>query len=203
MITDINQLDLSKRYSYADYLSWQLDEYVELIRGKVVRMSPAPGTAHQRVAGHLYRIIANHLHKKTCEIFTAPFDVRLPLPPAQVTPEKVNTIVQPDLCIICDPSKIDERGCQGAPEWIIEVLSRSTAQKDLTDKFDLYQHAGVTEYWIVHPNEGTLLIYQLDAQGQYQLRQSTPFTAGDQVQSGVLKELVVDLGEVFENVNRS
>ncbi len=197
MITDINQLDLSKKYTYADYLTWQFDDMVELIRGKVVRMSPAPGTLHQSNSSDLHIIIGSYLRNKNCKIFSAPFDVRLPLPPEKQTDSKINTVVQPDICVICDLDKLDDRGCKGAPDWIIEILSKGTAQKDLTDKFEIYQHAGVREYWIVHPNEGTLLPYRLNEKGQYQLFRQTPYTSGEKVPVGIFPDFKVDLGEVF------
>lgn len=197
MITDIEQLDLNKRYTYADYLTWQFREMVELIRGKVVQMSPAPGTAHQRISGNLHRIISTFLLSKQCEVFTAPFDVRLPLPPEKQSDEKIDTVVQPDLSIICDPAKIDERGCNGAPNWIIEILSQSTSQVGLTDKYDIYQHAGVQEYWIVHPHEGTVLAYRLNEQGQYELLRITPFVRGEELPVGIFTGFSISLSEVF------
>jgi len=197
MINDINQLDLSKRYTYADYLTWQFDEVVELIRGKVFRMSPSPSTSHQRLSGNLFRIIANYLVGRPCQVFAAPFDVRLPLPPDRRTADQIDTVVQPDLSIICDAAKLDERGCQGPPDWIIEILSKGTASKDLTEKYDLYQHAGVREYWVAHPYEGTLLIYRLDDAGRYRLLRQTPFTKGETAPSGLFPDLMMDLEEVF------
>jgi Uma2 family endonuclease len=197
MITDINQLDLSRSYTYADYLTWQFDERVELIRGKVVRMSPAPNTSHQSCSGNLYGIIWNYLQHKDCKVFNAPFDVRLPLPPEQQSNKNIDTIVQPDISIICDLSKLDIQGCQGAPDWIIEILSPSTAQKDLTDKFDLYQHAGVQEYWVVHPSEATVIPYRLNTEGLYETLRPNPFVKGECVPSGLFPDFAVDLGEVF------
>ena len=197
MITDINQLDFNKRYNYADYLTWQFDDMVELIRGKVFRMSPAPSTSHQHLSGNLFSIIHQYLKGKPCQVFAAPFDVRLPLPPGQQTAEQIDTVVQPDISIICDPEKLDERGCQGAPDWIIEILSKSTAAKDLTEKYALYEHAGVREYWVAHPNEGTLLIYRLDEAGRYQLLRQTPFVKGEKAPSAIFPDLEIDLDEVF------
>jgi len=198
MITDINQLDLSKRYTYAEYLNWQFDEVVELIRGKVFRMSPSPSTSHQRLSGNLFRLIANYLVGKPCQVFAALFDVRLPLPPGRQTSDQIDTVVQPDISIICDSAKIDERGCQGAPDWIVEILSKGTASKDLTEKYQLYEHAGVREYWVAHPHEGTLLIYRLNENGRYQLLRQTPFTREEKAPSGIFPEFKVDLAEVFE-----
>jgi len=175
MITDINQLDLSKRYTYADYLTWQFDEMVELIRGKVFKMSPAPNMAHQWVSDELQGKIYHYLVGKKCKQFTAPFDVRLPLPPNQQKGKKVDTVVQPDICVLCDLTKLDHHGCNGAPDWIIEILSKSTSKKDLNEKFDVYQNAGVREYWIIHPIDETVIPYRLDENGEYQLIRKTPF----------------------------
>ncbi|MCR9102770.1 MAG: Uma2 family endonuclease [bacterium] len=197
MITSIDQLDLSKKYTYADYLTWQLDEMVELIRGKVVRMAPAPGTSHQSASGNLHGLIWNYLRGKPCKLFSAPFDVRLPLHGAEQQQDRSETVVQPDLCIVCDLQKLDDRGCNGAPDWIIEILSQSTAHKDLNEKFELYRNAGVQEYWVVHPAEGTVLPYRLDSGGQYALPRSTPYTVGDKVPVGLFPGFEVELGAVF------
>lgn len=197
MLTDIKQLDLNRRYTYADYLTWQFDEMVELIRGRVFKMSPAPSRAHQEVLGSLHLQIGHYLSGKSCRIYMAPFDVRLPLPEHQQTPSKIDTVVQPDLCIICDPSKLDDKGCNGAPDWIIEILSPATSQKDFTDKFEIYQFAGVREYWVVHPHEATVLIYRLDDAHRYQLLRQTPFVRHEVAPSGVFPEFGVDLGVVF------
>jgi len=197
MITDINQLDLSKQYTYADYVNWQFDELVELIRGKVVRMSPAPNTLHQSCSGNMYGLIWSYLRDKSYQAFTAPFDVRISLPLTQQTDDKTNTVVQPDLCVICDVEKLDERGCNGAPDWVIEILSKGTAQKDLKDKFEIYQHAGVREYWIVHPTEGTVLPYRLDKDGKYQLLRQRPFTQEEVIPVGIFPEFELDLEIVF------
>ena len=197
MITDINQLDLNKKYTYADYLTWQFDEMVELIRGKVFRMSPAPNRYHQEISSQLHIIIGSYLRKKPCKVYHAPFDVRLPLPAKQQTPNKIDTVVQPDICVVCDLTKLDVQGCIGAPDWIIEILSPATSKKDLTEKFDIYQHAGVQEYWVVYPFEKTVSVFQLDPTGTYQLARITPFVEGEMVPVGVFEGFEVDLGEVF------
>ena len=197
MITDIEQLDLTKKYTYADYLTWQFDEMVELIQGKVVRMSPAPNRHHQEVSSNLHGLVWSYLKGKPCQVFAAPFDVRLPLPVKQQTAEKIDTVVQPDICIICDTSKLDNQGCYGAPDWIIEILSPATSKKDLTEKFDLYQNAGVQEYWVVHPTDGTVIPYHLDDNGKYVSLRTTPFAKGEKIPSGIFSDFVVDLEEVF------
>ena len=197
MVTDINKIDFSKRYTYADYLTWQFDEMVELIKGKVFRMSPAPNLSHQQASSNLHIIIGSYLRRRPCKIFSAPFDVRLPLPTKKQTASKIDTVVQPDLSIICDLSKLDMQGCNGAPDWIIEILSTSTSKKDLTDKFEIYQNAGVHEYWIVHPMEGTIIPYRLNESGKYQSIRPTPFAIGECISVGVFPDLEVELEEVF------
>lgn len=197
MITNINQLDLSKKYTYSDYLTWQFDDMVELIRGKVYKMSPAPGSPHQGVSSELHYFIRHYLKRRKCRVFAAPFDVVLPLPEEMQTSKKSNTVVQPDICVICDLSKITRKGCTGAPDWIIEILSKGTAKKDITEKFDVYQNAGVREYWIVHPDEETVLAYVLDEKGKYQLIRQTPFVKGEKVPVSVFENFEINLDEVF------
>jgi Uma2 family endonuclease len=193
----VQEPDLTGSYTYAQYLTWQFDEMVELIRGKVFKMSPAPRVRHQEVAGELHRQIANYLRRKPCKVFIAPFDVRLPQPNKGTTDEEIITVVQPDVCVICDRSKIDELGCVGAPDWIIEVLSPRTSSKDLYEKFEVYEEAGVGEYWVVDPKGQTVLVYILDGKGKYQ-GQLKPYTRLDKLMPITLPELVINLEEVFE-----
>ena len=188
---------LTGSYNYAQYLTWQFEEMVELIRGKVFKMSPAPRVRHQEVAGNLYGQIWNYLKRKKCKVFIAPFDVRLPQPNKGVSDEDIITVVQPDLCVICDRAKIDELGCVGAPDWIIEVLSPRTSSKDLHEKFEVYEEARVGEYWVVDPKGQTVLVYILGGNGKYQ-GQLKPFTRLDKLRPITLPELVIDLEEVFE-----
>lgn len=140
--------------------------------------------------------IGNFLEGKKCELFAAPFDVRLPLSPKQKTDKEIITVVQPDLCVVCDPTKIDERGCLGAPDWIIEILSRHTSTKDLHDKFDVYEEAGVKEYWVVHPQEQTVLLYVLNAKGKYE-GALKPYVRTDNIPSITLPGLTINLEDVF------
>jgi Uma2 family endonuclease len=179
-------------YSYADYLSWQLDEMVELIRGSVFKQAAAPRLIHQRISGKIFHQIYTFLQGKNCEVFTAPFDVRLPISSKDL--DKIDTVVQPDLCVVCDPEKLDELGCVGAPDLIIEILSPGNNKKELQLKYEVYEASGVKEYWIIHPDERTLLIYTLEG-GTYQ--PSRLFTLGDQVKSQALAGFVLDLNEVF------
>ncbi|HMO41677.1 MAG TPA: Uma2 family endonuclease [Saprospiraceae bacterium] len=196
MITKFEDLDLSKKYTYADYLTWRFSEMVELIRGKIFKMSPAPNLYHQEISSNMLKKIFFYLEGKPCKVFHAPFDVRLPLPPNQVKNEQIDTVVQPDISVICDLNKLDIRGCLGAPDWIIEILSPSTASKDLREKFELYEFSGVREYWIVHPHEHTLLVYKLDENGKY-MGQQRPYVREDQVAISIFDDFVMNLADVF------
>lgn len=154
MITSLQQLDLTQEYSYADYLLWRFQERVELIRGRIRQMA-APSTLHQSVSSTLHGLLWSHLQKSPCKVFSAPFDVRLT--PTKVTPDgKIYDVVQPDLVVVCDPLQLDAKGCIGAPDLVVEILSPGNNRKELRDKFDLYEANGVREYWIVWPTEQTL-----------------------------------------------
>ncbi len=150
--------DLAGNYNYADYLQWTFEGMVELINGKIFKMSPAPSSSHQSISVNLTVEIGGFLKHKKCKVFIAPFDVRL----SKFKEDKlIDTVVLPDLCIICDPTKIDEKGCNGAPDMIVEILSPSTAQRDLDLKFKLYEENAVKEYWIVQPNDQTVTVFDL------------------------------------------
>lgn len=180
------------RYSYADYLSWQLEEMVELIRGKVFRQAAAPRRIHEELTVALVTRIHGFLKGGSCKVYTAPFDVRLPVSSRKHT--DIDTVVQPDLCVVCDPEKLDELGCVAAPDLIVEILSPGNNKKELQLKYEVYEASGVNEYWVVHPDERTLLIYTLEA-GKY--RPSRLFTFGDRVRSQAIPGFELDLDEVF------
>jgi Uma2 family endonuclease len=127
----------------------------------------APKRRHQKASSVINNLIFNYLSGKTCEVYDAPFDVQLPVPNPP-KPGSVETVVQPDICVICDPAKLDEAGCVGAPDWIIEITSPRTIKNDFNEKFNLYQQTGVLEYWVVLPNEKAVHVYVLEA-GQYEL----------------------------------
>jgi len=164
-ITDFSELDLSKTYTYADYLTWQFSERVELIKGWIYKMSPAPRRVHQKIQGNLFLEIGNFFRKKDCDVYQSPFDVRL-IKNKGKKDDKIETVVQPDICVICDQEKLDDRGCLGAPDLIIEVLSVSTMKKDYNEKFNLYEENKVKEYWLVNPEGRSLQIFYLD-QGKF------------------------------------
>ena len=186
-------LKREERFTYGDYLTWDDDQRWELIDGVPYNMSPAPTVRHQLILGELHRQVANWLLDKPCQVFIAPFDVRLP--EDDESDEQVETVVQPDLSIICDKSKLDEAGCRGAPDLIVEILSPSTAHKDLKVKFERYERAGVQEYWIVDPNGSTVQIYTLGAEGRYGRPEA--YGAVDRVSVGIFPDLEIDLAVVF------
>ncbi|MBI3218394.1 MAG: Uma2 family endonuclease [Bacteroidetes bacterium] len=192
----VEEPDYAGSYTYADYMKWTVPDMMELIRGKIYKMSPAPRTIHQQVAGQLFIRIGTYLAGKKCKAFIAPFDVRLPVSSKKKADKDITTVVQPDICVVCDPSKIDARGCLGAPDWIIEVLSPRTSAKDLSIKFEVYEEAGVREYWVVHPSEQTIMIYILNENGKYEGKLK-PFIRTDRVSPMTLPELIIDLEEVF------
>lgn len=148
-----------QHFTYGDYCRWPDDERWELIDGQPFSMCPAPTRRHQKLLVEMLRQVADQLQGRECEVYVAPFDVRLP--EADEADEAISNVVQPDLAVICDLAKLDDAGCRGAPDWIVEVLSPSTAVKDQTDKLRLYQRHDVREYWLVHPTDRVLTIYRL------------------------------------------
>jgi len=195
-ITQLSQLDLNNTYSYADYLTWRFEETVELIKGKIMLMSPAPNFNHQSISKNLLVEIGIYLKGKSCQVFHAPFDVRLyDRRKSVVANKEIYTVVQPDLCVICDKHKLDSKGCLGAPDWIIEILSKSTAQKDTQVKYQLYQEAGVKEYWLVYPYEKAVHQFVLDEAGLFQLK--AMYAEEDCASPALFPDCKVDLAEVF------
>jgi Uma2 family endonuclease len=150
----------TQHYTYADYLTWPDDQRYELIDG-IAYLMAAPSRAHQEIVGELYRQVANSLEGKPCRAYVSPFDVRLPK--AGEKDDEVDTVVQPDVLVFCDHRKLDERGARGAPDWVAEVLSPSTASHDQSRKLATYERVGVPEIWLIHPTDRTLSIYRLEA----------------------------------------
>ncbi len=148
-----------QHHTYADYLGWPEDVRYELIDGMAWLMAPAPDLAHQEVAGEVFRQLANLLEGQPCRALIAPVDVRLPR--AGEADESIDTVVQPDVLVVCDPGKLDRRGVRGAPDFVVEVLSPATAAHDHVRKQRIYERAGVREYWLVHPNDRMVTIYRL------------------------------------------
>jgi Uma2 family endonuclease len=195
----LSDLDLNKSYTYADYVKWTFDEVVELIKGRIIPM-PTPLSNHQQTSSNLHAIFKNFLKKKTCRVYHAPFDVRLPKPISKRKTDKdIETVVQPDISVICDISKIDRRGCIGAPDLIVEILSKSTAEKDVKDKFEVYEEAGVLEYWIASVEDCTVSVFRLDSNGIYRA-DHRPYVKGDFIKVGIFEDFSVDVEEIFEGL---
>jgi len=190
-------LDMNKRYTYADYLTWRDDKSRELIHGFIRMMSPAPRLRHAEVSSnitwHLQSVVRKN--KGKCKVFSAPFDVRFPKQ-GETADNKIDTVVQPDICVICDLSKIDERGCCGAPDMIVEILSPSTLKKDVTEKFALYEESGVKEYWIVHPKDKAVTVFLLQEDGKYNA--GTLYELEGKVPVHAFDNYRIDLDDIFE-----
>ncbi len=193
-ITNFNKLDLNGSYTYADYLTWNFKERLELFRGKIFKMSPAPNRYHQTISARIHIIFANSLKKNLCNVYYAPFDVRLVK--TKTKDEKVLTVVQPDLCIICDEEKLDDRGCNGAPDLIVEILSPGNTKKEMGIKFDLYEENEVKEYWLVDPSEKTVLIYTLQNKKYFGLK---PFIVDDIIKSPLFPKLKFKIKDIFSS----
>lgn len=181
-------------FTYAQYLNWEDGKRWEIIDGLAYDMSPAPNRSHQQISMSLSVIIGNYLLGKQCQIFAAPFDVRFCEDEAS---DEIINIVQPDISVICDPDKLDERGVKGAPDWIIEITSPSTIKHDFGTKLLIYQKFGVKEYWIVDPASKTVHVYRRDLVGLYFEKQ----TVGnqDKVISGIFPDLEIILKEIFQD----
>ena len=193
IVKNFSDLDLTKTYTYSDYLLWQFSERVELIKGFINKMSPAPNTNHQSLSYNLTGCFFSNFKNYPCRVFVAPFDVRLPIKSAK----KDTTVVQPELCVICDESKIDEKGCNGTPDLIVEILSPNNSKHDIHTKFNLYLEAGVLEYWIVNPSERMVLIYALKND---EFIGSKPFVEGEILKSSLFPDLKIDVEDVFYRV---
>ena len=188
-VTRFEDLDLSRQYTYADYLTWRFEERVELLRGWVARMSPAPSPYHQRVSTELQGALYVYLRGSDCLLFSAPFDVRL------ANTSGGETVVQPDLCVVCDAGKIDERACVGPPDFVVEILSPSNTKRELRDKFELYEESGVREYWIVDPVRRSVARFVREGARFIGL---APRTEDDErIESQALAGFAIDGREVF------
>jgi Uma2 family endonuclease len=195
MVTQLQQLDLNKRYTFQDYLSWRFMDRVELLWGKIARMAPAPSMQHQKIAGTFFREISNFLKESSCQVFITPFDVRLV---TRLGDEQIESVVQPDIVVVCDSAKLDEQGCKGAPDLVIEILSPYSSTRDLKHKLKLYEEAGVQEYWVVDPHTGNVQVFLSDENGKYQ--SFYPVTAEDTLKSKTIVGLEIQLPEIFPDI---
>jgi len=165
-----------------------------LLDGVVYTMSPAPSKAHQRVLVELSRQVANSLKGHPCSVFISPFSVRLP--ERDETADTARNAVHPDLLIVCDEKNLDDAGCVGAPDFVVEILSPSTAAIDQIQKLRLYERHGVKEYWILHPIDEILYVRLLGPDGVYGA--PTVFSAKGTVELTAVDGVTVDLVELFE-----
>ena len=183
-------------YSYADYLTWPMDLVAELIQGRLFKKAAAaPNRIHQRVSLKLSVKLYQFLEGKTCQVYEAPFDVRFPKDSNE--DHRICDVVQPDICVVCDPSILDQRGCIGSPDLIVEILSPGNSKLELKQKFDLYESREVKEYWIIQPEHQTMTIYTW-VNGTY--LPSRLFTTGDVIESQVVKGFKLDLEEFFSDI---
>jgi Uma2 family endonuclease len=190
-------LDLNKRYTYADYLTWMDDVRRELYNGFIKLMTPAPSRKHQGISFNLSGLLRNYLIHNTCKAYHAPSDVRLPMDKSSKDDQQIYTTVQPDLYVVCDLSKLDDRGCLGAPDLVIEIVSANNSKRDIKDKFDIYQEHGVREYWIVSPNDENVTVFVLDEKGKFQFRGM--YAGDDKIPVNIFDgDLKIDLLEVFQ-----
>ena len=192
---NVEEPDPSMTYTYADYLKWQFEERLELFRGRIFKLS-APDTKHQDLSRNILVPIALFLKKKSCKIFAAPFDVRLPVKNRKKDDE-VTTVVQPDICVICDESKIDSRGCCGAPDLVVEILSPGNSKKEIRLKHELYEEAAVKEYWIVNPEEENIVVFVLNEEGKFS--GLNMYASDDTIQSFAVPGLNINVSEIFTN----
>ncbi len=182
-----------KIYTYGSYLTWPDDERWELIDGVAYDMSPAPTRRHQKILGALFYQFYDYLKDKPCKVYSAPFDVRLP--EGDEKDEDVHTVVQADLLVVCDRNTLDENGCRGVPDLIVEIVSPSTASKDMKEKLSLYERHGVKEYWIVHPLENIVMVFILGENREY----GKPKIYSETEKIKTLQQgLIIDLGPVFK-----
>ena len=184
-------LNLEERYTYKDYMTWNDNQYWELIDGIAYQMAP-PIRKHQDVSGALFNKFYNYLENKTCEVYHQPFGVRLPL--ENESDEFITNAILPDIVVVCDEKKLDDAGCRGTPDLIIEILSPSTSKRDMKDKYNLYERAGVKEYWIVDPSNNLIYIYKL-VDNKY--IKPEVYTEEDKIKVGIFSDLVIDLCLVF------
>lgn len=193
IVTQFSELDVKKEYTYSDYLLWQFTERVELIKGFIKKMSPAPSRLHQDISLNLTIQLSSFFKERFCSLYIAPFDVRLPVPKNKSN----TTVVQPDLCIICDEQKLDDKGCNGAPDLIVEILSPNNSKYDVDTKFRLYEESGVKEYWMVEPTEKIVLVYTLQNEKYIGLK---PFTIGEVIESPLFPDMKIAVLDVFNKI---
>jgi Uma2 family endonuclease len=190
----VEEPDPSLTYTYADYIQWKFKERLELFRGRICKMG-APNLAHQKIGGYMFYKFYDFLQEHTCQVFVAPFDVRLPVRNRKKDHE-ITTVVQPDICIVCDHTKMDHRGVCGAPDLIIEILSPGNTKKEVRDKFELYEEADVREYWIIYPEERNVAVLLLNHDGKF--GGAKIHADGDKLAPVAVPGFSIDVSDIFE-----
>lgn len=185
---------LNNVHSFSDYLNWPDDERWEIIEGIPYNMTPAPHPSHQKCLAELIFILKTCFQNRECVVYPAPFDVRF-ADKKKLEDKDIINVVQPDISVICDNNKIDDRGCLGAPDLIVEILSPGTAKKDFNEKFSLYEKHKVKEYWIADPGNRVLHIYSLNKKNRLELLKM--FEKNDSVESSIFKDLSFSLPDIF------
>ncbi len=185
----------NKRYTYAEYLKWSDEKRWELLDGIAFNIA-APSRRHQEVSGELFYQIRSCLADKSCKIYSAPFDVRFG--ELEQEDEQIWNVVQPDLTVVCDESKLDDRGCLGAPDLIIEIISPTSISLDYVKKLALYEKYHVKEYWIIHPIDNTVMVFTLGEDNEY----GKPIILAEdgQLNSRIITDVKIDLKKVFETL---
>ena len=182
-----------KRFTYGDYCTWPEDERWELIEGVPFDMTPAPSRQHSTISGSFFNQLYNFFSRKPCEVHDAPFDVRLPR--NREPDDEVETVVQPDILVVCDEKKLDDKGCRGAPDLVVEILSPSTASKDNIQKRRLYEKHGVKEYWLISPTDRIVTVYRLESTGGF--GRPDVFSDTDIIKVELFPGLEIDMVKVF------
>lgn len=188
-------IDYDKVYTYGDYLKLDIDEMVEIIRGKLLRMSPAPKIKHQSVSGNIFAFLHQKLRGKNCKVYSAPIDVVLPIENKKRT--KSTTVVQPDICVICNPKIIEEKAVFGVPDFVIEIVAGKDVKRDTQYKYSVYEEAGVGEYWIVFSEMRFVEVFILE-NGKYQ--RLNAFSEDDIIPVKTLPGLSISIDDIFEGV---
>ncbi len=183
-----------QNYTYADYLTWNEAERWEILDG-IPYMQAAPSRVHQEILMELSKQFAVYLTGKSCSVYPAPFCVRLDI---EKNDNDIKNVVEPDITIVCDSSKLDEQGCKGSPDMIIEILSPSTGKKDKLIKFNKYEKAGVKEYWIVEPDTKLISVFLLQSDDRY--GRPEIYSDEDKIKVSIFSDLEIELKPVFDKV---
>jgi Uma2 family endonuclease len=182
-----------QKYTYGDYLTWDDEQRLEIIDGLPYMMT-APSWEHQALLVELSTQFHNYLVGKSCQVFVAPFDVRLPY--SKEKDENTQVVLQPDLVVICDRSKLKGTGCFGAPDLVVEIVSPASGKIDRILKFNQYERAGVKEYWILDPDERVLTVFKLGENGKY--GRPEVYSDDDKLRVGIFENLEIDLQRAFK-----